>query len=747
MTEKTQLDWALEHAANGFKVFPLEHGGKIPAITNWEDKASSDPERIKKWWTCPVTGMEQSFNVGIATGPSNVVVFDLDRKDGIDGVSEFKEMMDVMGEPIDAPIAKTPSGGRHVIYRARVNGVRVRNSASKIAEGIDVRGDGGLIVAPGSVTRKGAYAWSKSAAVVDALPEVPDWLHDTAAKAGAKKRKAHIDTADVELDTPGAIEHATQWLQDADPAVEGAGGDQRTYNVACHVRGLGVSESVCLELMIEHWNDRCAPPWDYPDLETKVANAYEYGQGETGEHSAQAEFDDASDDMGGAGDGGDGAGLSPVDRLNQQYAVAQNAGSVIILHEKVDEKGRPVVDMMNAANFKLWVNTSRITVGNRTQPIGDHWLGSPNRREYDGIVFAPGETVSKRYYNLWRGFSVKPAASADGTGCQRWLDHVRDNVCQGDPVLFKWLIAWFAQIVQEPAQKTGIAVALLGQQGTGKSMVLHYFGKILRDYYLLVDQPGQLTGRFNAHMANKLFIQAEEAFFAGDKREAGRLKSLITGTEHAIEAKGVNITSLANHVRVAVTSNENWAVPADMDDRRWCILAVGNDREKDTEYFGLLVEEMVSGGPEALLAYLLAVDLEALKADGINVRVAPNTDAKTEQKLESMDPETAWWHGCLSEGRVRTLGRHLDVEVDSAGWPTGYVHLGYLHEDYIEFCKRMNVKHRSAVNSFGRHLKKLLRGRGYGYQKKGKTGYRLPGLEDCRTLFDQVIGDFVDWED
>ena len=83
---------------------------------------------------------------------------------------------------------------------------------------------------------------------------------------------------------------AKQALDAHEGAVEGAGGDKATYDLACHLRALGVSNGLAIDLMAGDWNDRCAPPWPMDELADKIGNAYTYGQGAPGARSPRCEF-------------------------------------------------------------------------------------------------------------------------------------------------------------------------------------------------------------------------------------------------------------------------------------------------------------------------------------------------------------------------------------------------------------------------------------------------------------------------
>jgi hypothetical protein len=107
-----------------------------------------------------------------------------------------------------------------------------------------------------------------------------------------KSRKMKAATPAIKPDQPGNIKAAVQYLKtDAPPAVAFKRGNDCTYRTACIVRSCyGLSESTCYEIMFEHFNPRCNPPWSLAELHALVANAYLYGQGAVGEESAEAEF-------------------------------------------------------------------------------------------------------------------------------------------------------------------------------------------------------------------------------------------------------------------------------------------------------------------------------------------------------------------------------------------------------------------------------------------------------------------------
>ena len=252
------------------------------------------------------------------------------------------------------------------------------------------------------------------------------------------------------------------------------------------------------------------------------------------------------------------------------------------------------------------------------------WLDARDRRQYQGIEFFPdpdNAPGSPHYLNLWSGFAVAPAPTPDWRKYKTFRDHLLQNVCSGDEKLFKWVFGFFAHMVQRPRERLGIALVLRGKMGTGKTKVGEIIGSLFPRHYFLVDDPRYVTGQFNAHMASCLLLQADEAVWAGDKAAEGRLKGLITAPMQQIEAKGIDPIRLDNYVRLLMTSNEEWVVPAGKDERRFAVLDVDPRCAQKHEYFAEMDREMANGGLAHLLGDLLAFDLGSIDCATLRARM------------------------------------------------------------------------------------------------------------------------------
>lgn len=268
----TTLDRALEHARNGFRVFPVVHDKKEPLIPDHLNRATRDEETIRTWWGNQL----QPPNIGIVTG-GHLIVIDVDNKDGKNGGENLKALAAQHGGIPPTRIATTPSGGVHLYF---TTDTPFGSGVHKLAEAVDHRGEKGFVVAPGSTIGGKSYEWATN----DPIAPLPEWI--------AERLNRHVEIprstqtpAVLELDHPNAIEQAIAYLKTAEPAIEGAGGNAHTFKVIARLRDMGISESVALDLVLEHWNDACSPPWSVEELSRLHTNAFRYAGSQPGNSS------------------------------------------------------------------------------------------------------------------------------------------------------------------------------------------------------------------------------------------------------------------------------------------------------------------------------------------------------------------------------------------------------------------------------------------------------------------------------
>lgn len=170
------LNAALANAERGFHVFPLHAHSKVPAIADWEKRASRDPDRLHAWWS-----QRPTLNIAAACGRSGLLVLDLDtapptearERRTRDGRDSLAELAFQRGQPLPVPTfcVATPSGGCHLYYRADPV-APLRNTIGLLGPQIDTRAHGGYVVAAGSRLPHGHYRILDPQAPI----ALPTWL-------------------------------------------------------------------------------------------------------------------------------------------------------------------------------------------------------------------------------------------------------------------------------------------------------------------------------------------------------------------------------------------------------------------------------------------------------------------------------------------------------------------------------------------------------------------------------------------
>ncbi len=345
-----------------------------------------------------------------------------------------------------------------------------------------------------------------------------------------------------------------------------------------------------------------------------------------------------------------------LEKMNREYAVIESMGGKFrIACERYSEPNeRFEVEFhqkdgflsMHANKFVL-VITQKTVNGQPVEvpvnvPLGKWWLTHPNRREYREVTFYPNRDFPESM-NMWRGF----AFDAIPGDCSLFLDHIKIVLCKGNETYYNYMIGWMANAVQNPATPGQVAVVLRGGQGTGKGTFGKMFGKLFGTHYKYVSNPKHVTGQFNFMLQDAVLVFADECFAAHDKAAESALKSLITEDRIRVEPKGVDNMDARNCVHLIMATNSEWAISADLDDRRFFVLEVDDGKQTDISYFGAMHAQMDDFGYEALMHFLTSYDLS-----GFDVYSCPKTTELRKQQERSLPPMRRFLLHVLTEGRM-----------------------------------------------------------------------------------------------
>jgi hypothetical protein len=267
---------ALDLAGRGWRIIPLHDvsvglcscgkpacgsPGKHPRTVNGLKDGTTDPATIRRWWP-----RWPSANVGVCTGPdSGVWMLGPDGQAGIDALAELERRH---GQLPPTPAAKSGSGGRHYYFRWPAEG-GIGNRKNHRGLPIDVRGQGGYFVAPPSRNKNGLYEWEihpDKSALADAPQWLLDWCRSAGETSGGLRGRASRSAS--------IADRAIAYLAALPPAISGHGGHDQTLAAArVVVYGFNVGPEVGFQLLWQHYNPRCDPPWSEKELRYKCEEA------------------------------------------------------------------------------------------------------------------------------------------------------------------------------------------------------------------------------------------------------------------------------------------------------------------------------------------------------------------------------------------------------------------------------------------------------------------------------------------
>jgi len=412
-----------------------------------------------------------------------------------------------------------------------------------------------------------------------------------------------------------------------------------------------------------------------------------------------------------------------LEELNQKYAVVPMGNKMSILNIVKDE-----IRFFSPGDFNLALQNRTAIDDSGTDPkqipASKWWLKHPERKEYTKVDFLPEIETPDGVFNMWKGFAVKPKGGLEKIPFFHEL--LVEVICSGNEKWAVYLWGWLAHMVQCPEEKPGVAVVLRSDaQGVGKSRFAEYVGSLLGRHFRTVTHGRHIHGNFNSHLKDTLMLFGDEAVWGGDSSTESILKQLITEPSMIIEMKGKDVFEVRSFLRLMLATNSEWAAPVSLTDRRYFVVNVSDSRKNDHDFFKNLIHEQTHGGSESLLQVLMDYDLSEFE-----VRNIPETPARLEQKMLSMDILQKWWVNVLSDEDFTIGEKILDLE------NCNRIIISDLTTSFDEYAKEHNPKHRLwSVKRFCGQFRKLVSNVEVKRRGSGPREYEFPSLNDCKLFF------------
>jgi hypothetical protein len=540
------------------------------------------------------------------------------------------------------------------------------------------------------------------------------------------------------------------------------------FKKACSLLNKGLSKNETLAVIKEINQKKCDPPIGKAEISgiLKSASGYEPDNDQTGDKIPKE-----------------------IKELNKKHAILNLDGRYMILNilpdtlkdQKVSLETRlkaysnsPIYSLSTEIDFKKFYRTSVITnLEGKKSLLTNAWLKSPHVKKFDGLAFEPGKALEDRF-NLWTGFAIEEQEPIEGKrSCEKFLGHIKYGWANGNEELYEWILDFLAYPLQYPGgSKAGVALFLLGEQGTGKTLLSKIYGMLFGRHFVHIQAPEQITGRFNRHLSATIVVLADEVTWGGDRKSVNRLKALVTEETFMCEPKGIDSYSVSNYMNFIITSNDDFVIRTASDERRFCIIPVSNYHKQDHNYFKNIVEEMEKGGLGALIYKLRRRELSLER-----LRKLPTTSATIDHKIRSMNIVQQYWFERLKTGTTIDTQYHqteyafysklatdelitryqckwMGNELDES---ERFAVKGIVYADFMLFRRQFKYDRENLPRQeFFRKLYSCCSGLrpsqnyeliGVPEVKERVTTIRIPPLEICREEFERMIGYKIEWGD
>lgn len=615
--ERTILDWALDYAARGWHVFPLhsvrvdEEGkahcscgvaecpdaGKHPRGRRGVKEATNDIDKIREWfdWNAPPS------NIGIATGKSSgLTVIDVDTGPGKDGAASWAELIAEGGEP-DTLCAETGSGGMHLLFKYNSG---LKTAANVLGKAIDVRNDGGYIVAaPSGHKSGGRYSWDNWGTPLDDLP----------AHMSKRKETRGRPKKDDLYRGKYTIEQVAGMLKFIDA------GDRDLW------RSVGIILGREFKCVDEAW--KTYVEWSDTWSGTKGRNHNEIMR-EAFYELSQKHADAGSKEL----------TLGTVVRAAIEGGWVPKQGEVPIGHfvyygpgnnyvyrpttsfwiaPAVDAAVSPVNENGKIVKASDWLRANALVTSMTIWPEGDDDIIKGKDCRNGSLVDVTGAAT----FNAYKRPTIE---LGDARLAGPFVEHVKRVFNkEGDADQF---LNYMAHRVQRPWEKPRFALLLAGDQGVGKDTAVEFCIPAIGSWNVANIEPAAMDSAFNEYVSTTLVRISEAANLHEMTKWAfnEKTKTLIAGQpdDATINPKYGQKYSVKVYCGVIITTNHlanGIYIPE--GDRRYDVIAAASFEEMGVigdeakrAYFGELWDWFLEGGDRHVAAYLHTRSLEGWSA-------------------------------------------------------------------------------------------------------------------------------------
>jgi len=259
----------------------------------------------------------------------------------------------------------------------------------------------------------------------------------------------------------------------------------------------------------------------------------------------------------------------------------------------------------------------------------EKWLDDPQIRKYNKMVFKPPPLIVEPYeFNTWTNLEIlKTAYIPDDVIIERFLEYT-NNLFDNSEVV-NYILAYFANRLQNPANRNKVCIILYGEEGDGKNRFFDIFKNIVGNkYYAELESAKQMFGAHSCIEKEKLFVCVNEARGKDNYDNSEILKARITTDTLLVNPKGIQEFNIDNYCDYIMTTNNHNAVDIKDKSRRYLLVETTNYYNRQSEFFNTFSAEIVDNKQalRVIYEYLMKFDIKAVIPSGNFQNHIPKTE-------------------------------------------------------------------------------------------------------------------------
>jgi hypothetical protein len=441
--------------------------------------------------------------------------------------------------------------------------------------------------------------------------------------------------------------------------------------------------------------------------------------------------------------------VSPLQAVQEQFALIELAGKFYIVNRdqirqlQTSENHISIAfydDKNGRTKIKRLIEASTFGLdGNEVNKLMNSFMASPHTLLYDGITSDPTPQPAN-ILNLWRPYSIEPI-EGDWNILHRFIYEI---ICDSDKTNYKYLLHYFAHMLQKPEEKSRVAIVFLGGEGIGKGTLYRIIKIIWRYTTRQVHEIEAVVGDWTASALEGSFaVWLDEAMFSGDRKSMDRLKALITEDEVTVKEKHQPNRTMKSVHRIFAASNHEHFAPTGRDDRRLFYLKVSEAWKEKDEEFTPLAEALEDGHTvAAFVYYLLELNISSFKP----WRDRPKTNEHAKQKIQSLTGLDRFMYETLQAGEV-VNPKYGEGKIWNGSLTISTEDLIHSYKEFDPTAQRHNPISPSKLKPDLKKIFPTAQDARFQERKFGKRGITFDSIEQSRKDFEKHITCEVEWEE